>query len=218
MLRFGDEAGSGFGQQYEAGNKITIGRRAREGFGHAVVASHKEQPVGGIEKSKENPPWRLLFGLGVRHVGAAGARALLAHFSDIDKLAAAGVDELILVPDIGPIVAESIGQYFGDDINRHQLDRLRAAGLTFAEEVTAQTADSPFSGKTCVITGTLNEMTRDAAKELLLSHGAKVSGSISAKTDFLIVGENAGSKLAKAEAAGVTVLSEGVFREMIGAV
>ena len=185
-----------------------------EGHGSRSI----EKLFDGIEKSKKNPPWRLLFGLGVRHVGAAGARALLAHFSDIDKLAAAGVDELILVPDIGPIVAESIGQYFGDDINRHQLDRLRAAGLTFAEEVTAQTADSPFSGKTCVITGTLNEMTRDAAKELLLSHGAKVSGSISAKTDFLIVGENAGSKLAKAEAAGVTVLSEGVFREMIGAV
>ena len=101
-----------------------------EGHGSRSI----EKLFDGIEKSKENPPWRLLFGLGVRHVGAAGARALLAHFGDLDKLAAAGVDELTLVPDIGPIVAESIGQYFGDDINLNQLDRLRAAGLTFAGE------------------------------------------------------------------------------------
>jgi DNA ligase (NAD+) len=169
--------------------------------------------IDGLEKSKQSPPSHLLFALGIRHVGASGSRALMQHFRNVDALIAADIATLVEVPDIGEIVAESICQFFRGEDNQRLIKRLRAAGLTFEEAVLERT-ESPFTEKACVLTGTLSEMTRDEAKEILLVLGARVSGSISAKTDFLIAGEKAGSKLTKAESLGVRVLTETEFREL----
>ncbi|NOY80369.1 MAG: NAD-dependent DNA ligase LigA [Kiritimatiellaeota bacterium] len=173
-----------------------------------------------IEKSKQNPPWRLLFGLGIRHVGAKAAQILMQHFGSIDVLMNASEEELTQVPEIGPIMAESIAAFFRNDANRRQIERLRRAGVRF--ETGPRTSSgaagqaSLFMGKTVVLTGTLAGMTRDAAKQKLVELGANVTGSVSAKTDFLIAGDSPGSKLQKARALGVTILSEADFLREIG--
>jgi DNA ligase (NAD+) len=168
----------------------------------------------GIQASKQQPPWRLLFGLGIRHVGAASARSLLEHFSNLDAIAEASIEALTQVPDVGAEVAPVIHAWFRDEQNVALLARLKAAGLTWAQrEVTA--ASDKLAGTTWVITGTLSQ-SRDEIADIIRSHGGKVSGSVSAKTTYLLAGEEAGSKLDKATKLGVQVLDEAKFREMIG--
>ncbi len=170
-----------------------------------------------IEASKSRPPWRLLHGLGIRHVGAKVAQTLLAEFGSLTALGQASTGDLEAIPDIGPIVAEAIHAFFALEKNQEIMTRFRDAGLTFEAATPVVKADSPFSGKTCVITGTLTSMTRDEAKEFLTRLGANVSGSVSKNTDFLIAGENAGSKLTKAQQLGVTVLTEEQFNKKLNA-
>ncbi|MBE2287806.1 MAG: NAD-dependent DNA ligase LigA [Prosthecobacter sp.] len=166
-----------------------------------------------IESSKQQDPWRLVFGLGILHVGAGGARKLLEHFGGIDAIAKASVEELVQCPDIGEIVAVSIHAWFHDPVNLQLLDRLRSAGLNFTQKaVTA--ASEKLNGTTWVITGTLSE-DRETIADLIRSHGGKVSGSVSGKTTYLLAGEEAGSKLDKAKKLGVKVLAEPEFRAMI---
>lgn len=172
--------------------------------------------LDALEQSKSNPPWRLLFGLGIRHVGERAARTLIDFYSDIDVITKVPSDQLTEVPDIGPIVADSIVEFVQNDANQLILERLRAAGVKFKVAVAAVRSDSMFYGKACVITGTLSDLTRDQARDMLLNLGAKVSGSVSAKTDFLIAGESAGSKLDKAQKLGVRILDETEFKEMLG--
>jgi len=168
----------------------------------------------GIQASKQQPPWRLLFGLGIRHVGAASARSLLEHFSNLDAIAEASIEALTQVPDVGAEVAPVIHSWFRDEQNVALLARLKAAGLTWAQrEVTA--ASDKLAGTTWVITGTLSQ-SRDEIADIIRSHGGKVSGSVSAKTTYLLAGEEAGSKLDKATKLGVQALDEAKFREMIG--
>lgn len=181
-----------------------------EGLGVKSV----EKLLQKIEESKENPPWRLLFGLGIRHVGAKAARLLVDYFSDINRIAAADTDALTQVPEIGPIVAGSVRRYFCNDENRRVLARFEKCGLKFCGG-DAEVKSSPFAGTTCVLTGTLTRMKRDEAKEILLTMGANVTGSVSAKTDYVIVGENAGSKLQKAMELGIKILSETEFLEKL---
>ncbi len=168
----------------------------------------------GIRDSKQQPPWRLIFGLGILHVGAAGARALLEHFGSIDKLAEASIEELCQVPDIGEVVAPSIHSWFRDERNVHLLRRLKQAGLTFAQREVVQASDA-LAGTTWVITGTLSQG-REEIADLIRAHGGKVSGSVSGKTTYLLAGAEAGSKLDKAAKLGVQVIGEAHFREMIG--
>jgi DNA ligase (NAD+) len=167
-----------------------------------------------IQASKQQDPWRLVFGLGILHVGASGARKLLEHFGSIDAVAKASVEELMQCPDIGEVVAVSIHAWFHDSANLHLLDRLRLAGLNFTPKQIEASSDK-LAGTTWVITGTLSQ-DRETIADLIRSHGGKVSGSVSGKTNYLLAGADAGSKLDKANKLGVKVLSEAEFRAMLG--
>ncbi len=173
-----------------------------------------ENLLSGLEASKQQPPWRLVFGLGILHVGATSARSLLEHFGSIDKLAEADIQTLCTVQDVGAVVAPSIHGWFRDEANRDLLARLRQAGLVF-EQLSAASASDKLQGTTWVITGTLSRP-RDEMAELIRSHGGKVSGSVSAKTSYLLAGEEAGSKLEKAAKLGVKIISEAELNKMLG--
>lgn len=166
-----------------------------------------------IHASKQQDPWRLVFGLGILHVGAGGARKLLEHFASIDAVAKASVAELMQCPDIGEIVALSIHAWFREEANIQLLERLRASGINFVQKV-VEAASNKLAGTTWVITGTLSEE-RETIADTIRSHGGKISGSVSSKTTYLLAGEDAGSKLEKAAKLGVKVLSEDEFRNML---
>ncbi len=172
--------------------------------------------VEAIGKSKSTTLQRFLFGLGIRHVGEATARDLARHFGALDAIIAAPLDALLQVRDVGPVVAESIRRFFDEPHNREAVEQLRAVGITWPEGApVAAAASGPFAGKTVVLTGTLPGLTRDEAKAMLEGAGAKVSGSVSKKTDFVLAGAEAGSKLDKAKELGVRVLDEAEFRSML---
>lgn len=167
-----------------------------------------------LAESKNQPPWRLVFGLGILHVGATAARTLMEHFGGLDALAAASIEELTQCPDIGPVVAPSIHAWFREPVNVALLDRLRHAGLTFTQREVAAVGDS-LKGTTWVLTGTLSQP-REEIADLIRAHGGKVSSSVSGKTTYLLAGDEAGSKLDKATKLGVKVLSETEFRALVG--
>jgi DNA ligase (NAD+) len=166
-----------------------------------------------IEASKQQDPWRLVFGLGILHVGAGGARKLLEHFGSIDAISAASVEDLTQCPDIGAIVAPSIHAWFHDEENISLLNRLRNAGLNFTQKV-VEAASDKLAGTTWVITGTLSE-DRETIADTIRANGGKVSSGVSGKTTYLLAGADAGSKLDKATKLGVKVLSEAEFRALI---
>lgn len=167
----------------------------------------------GIAASKLQPPARLVFGLGILHVGQGGARAVMEHFGSLDKIAEASVEDLVKVSDIGSVVAPSIYDWFHDERNLKLLERLKASGLTFSNPQTEQASDK-LAGTTWVITGTLSQE-RETIAETIRAHGGKVSGSVSGKTSYLLAGEEAGSKMDKATKLGVKVIDEPTFRAMI---
>ena len=165
-----------------------------------------------IEKSKGNSLERVLFGLGIKEVGSKMAKFLSKVYKNIDALADASEEELMELPDVGPVVAKSIADFFKDTRKIELIMSLKAEGLNFEYlGSTSQAANSYFSGKTVVLTGTLSSMGRKEATELLENLGAKVTGSVSKATSCVIAGEEAGSKLDKAQALGITVLSESEF-------
>lgn len=172
--------------------------------------------IGAVEISKGRGLSRVLRGLGIPNVGARLADVLAEQFGDISAVMAADASQLEAVPDIGPIVAASIVEYFTDPVRTSEIEQLRALGVDMtAPRSQPRPAAGPFAGKTVVITGTLDGMSRDEAGEWLGSLGAKVSGSVSAKTDFLLAGEAAGSKLEKAQKLGVKVISLEEARRMV---
>jgi DNA ligase (NAD+) len=169
--------------------------------------------VEALEKSKQTTLPRFLFGLGIRHVGEATAKALARHFGKLDAVMEASEEQLLQVADVGPVVAQSIRTFFDQPHNREVVEQLRACGVTWEEGEPAVIEVLPLVGKTFVITGTLPTLSRDAAKDLLEAAGAKVAGSVSKKTDYVVAGSEAGSKLDKAMALGVSILDEaGLFR------
>ncbi len=168
-----------------------------------------------LEKSKKTTFSRFLYSLGIREVGEATAKSLANYFGDIKELFLTTEEILQTIPDIGPVVAKHIVAFFAEVYNRDVIDQLIAAGLHW-EKTTKQAIDLPLIGKTFVLTGTLATMTREEAKEQLEKLGAKVAGSVSSKTSFVVAGSDAGSKLAKAKELGVTVLNEDKLREMCG--
>jgi DNA ligase (NAD+) len=169
-----------------------------------------------IERSKSNDVWRLIYALGIRHVGERGAEVLADHFGSIDAIETASVAALQEASDIGPVVAEAIRQWFDEPRNRELVDALRQAGVkTVGERKVAPVGPQPLAGKTVVITGTLESMSREEAVRRVEALGAKVSGSVSKKTSFVIVGADAGSKLEKARALGVETLEEAAFLQLI---
>lgn len=177
-----------------------------------------EKLLQGIEASKERPPWRFLFGLGILHVGSTSARSLMEHFGGIDALANASVEELEAVDDVGVIVAQSIHSYFSDPDNQQRLEELKALGLPFEAEPPVEgeepAGSTVLEGTTWVITGTLSKPREEFAEQIRQA-GGKVSGSVSGKTTYLLVGEDAGSKLAKAEKLGVKILREEDFLNLL---
>jgi DNA ligase (NAD+) len=173
--------------------------------------------LAALEKSKHTTLPRFLFSLGIRHVGESTARDLARHFGSLDAIMDAGVDQLLEVPDVGPVVAESIHTFFQQPHNREVVEQLRACGVAWPEGAPEARAPKPLAGKTIVLTGTLPTLSRDEAKDLLEAAGAKVAGSVSRKTDYVIAGAEAGSKLDKAQELGVTVLDEEGLRALLRA-
>jgi len=172
--------------------------------------------IDEIERSKTHGLQRLLFGIDIRHVGERTSKILANHFRSIDKLAAASVEELDDIPEIGLTVAESVHDWFRVAEHINLVERLKAAGVqTEADAASTAMIDDRFVGKTFVLTGKLEKYTRDEAGALIEERGGRVSGSVSKKTDFVVAGEDAGSKLAKAESLGVTVLTESEFEAMV---
>jgi DNA ligase (NAD+) len=172
--------------------------------------------VAAIEKSKRTTLARFVFGLGIRHVGEVTAKDLAAHFGTLDALMAAGAAELEQAPDVGPVVAESVARFFAESHNREGIEMLRAAGVHWTEGEPRRAAAGAFAGKIVVLTGTLAAMSRDEAKERIEAEGGKVTGSVSKKTDCVVAGEEAGSKLDKARELGVEVLDEAAFLAKLG--
>ena len=164
--------------------------------------------VEAIEKSRETTLNRFIFALGIRHVGEATAKDLAKHFGKLDNLLVADEAALLEVNDVGPVVAQSIANFLAESHNVEVIEQLRAAGVHWVESEPTARAPLPLAGKTVVLTGTLPTMSREDAKEMLESAGAKVAGSVSKKTDYVVAGAEAGSKLEKAQALGVPVLDE----------
>ncbi len=173
-----------------------------------------EKLIEGIDASRKQPFERIIFGLGIRHVGKGAASILAREFKNIDALMAADAARLESIRDIGPIVGQTVVGYFQQPEARAEIERLRAAGITF--EQAEQVASTEFEGLTFVLTGSLETMTREEGGEKIKARGGKVSGSVSRKTSYLVAGENAGSKLAKAEDLGVTILNEAQFTALLG--
>lgn len=164
--------------------------------------------LAAIEKAKNNPPARLLTGLGISNVGRSAAQSLMNHFGTFDALAAASVEDMTAVDDIGPISAHCVYEYFRQERNQRLLEKLKAAGVNMEQEmVEAPAGDLPLSGQSVVITGTLPGMSREEAAQLITDNGGTVKGSVSKKTSFVLAGEAAGSKLTKAQQLEIPVLS-----------
>jgi DNA ligase (NAD+) len=172
--------------------------------------------LAALEKSKQTTLPRFLFGLGIRHVGESTAKELARHFGKLDAIMDATQEQLLEVADVGPIVALSLRTFFDQTHNREVVEQLRACGLMWEEGEPAAQTPKPLSGKTFVITGTLPTLSRDQAKDMLEAAGAKVAGSVSKKTDYLLAGAEAGSKLDKARELGVAVIDEAQMQALLG--
>ena len=168
--------------------------------------------INAIEKSKGNDLSKLLFGLGIRFIGSKSAKLLSEAFKDIDSIINADYEELIKVDEVGDKMAESIIDFFKDDTNLLLIESLKNAGVNMSSLKT--TVDLRFMGKTFVLTGTLPTLKRDEASAIIESFGGKTSSSVSKKTDYVLAGDEAGSKLKKAQELGITIISEEEFKKM----
>jgi DNA ligase (NAD+) len=190
------------------------GREIQRRFGEKNAAKVIEQ----IDSSRSNELWRLIYGLGIRHIGERAAQVLARAFGSIDVLCTATLEQLQSTQEIGPVLADSVRKWLDEPRNRQLLDRLRAAGVRTEippEERAAIDAPRPLTGRTYVITGTLDSMTREQATAVLERLGGKVAGSVSRKTSAVIVGHDAGSKAEKAQQLGVTMLDETAFLALL---
>ena len=170
--------------------------------------------MDSINKSKENDLYRLITALGIRHVGVKAAKTLARRYNNIDNLANASFESLSMIEDIGPIVANSIREFFMEEQTLDLIKRLKESGVN-TQAIEDENADNRFEGKTFVLTGTLEKYTREEASNIIEKFGGKTSSSVSKKTAFVLAGEEAGSKLTKAQNLGVTIISEDEFAEMI---
>jgi DNA ligase (NAD+) len=172
-----------------------------------------ENLIAGISGSKERPLGRILFGLGIRHVGGETADLLASHFGGIDAIKGATIEDLAAIPSIGPKVAESIYAYFQDEQNLKAIEKLRAAGVKLAGAAAAR--EGPLMGSTFVVTGSLSRWTRNEVESMIKRLGGGVGSSVTKKTSYLVAGESPGSKLAKAEEYAVPVLDEDGFQALL---
>jgi DNA ligase (NAD+) len=172
--------------------------------------------IKAIGASKNQGLARLLNALSIRHVGITVARVLASHYGDIEKIRAASVEELSNIDEVGEIIARSVHTFINSDYGQQTLGDLQSQGVNMSEDISAsQPVSSQLAGKTIVVTGTLTKYTRDEIKDLIVRHGGKAASSVSNKTDFVVAGEKAGSKRAKAESLGVPVISEEEFEKLL---
>jgi len=218
----------------EGGGEVLVAQLVKNDLVRDVADLYplKLEPVAALERmgeksaknfldalaaSKTRDLWRLLFGLGILHVGAGVAKSLARHFPTLDDIFAASAEQLTEAEDIGDVIAQSLVNWHSDARNQKLIERLREAGLNFKSELYRATAPAgPFAGKTFVLTGKLPTLTREEAKAKIESLGGKVTGSVSKKTDFVLAGEEAGSKLDKAQKLGVKIISGAEFLKMCG--
>lgn len=170
--------------------------------------------LAALEKSKATSLARFIYGLGIRHVGEATAKELARHFGGIDKVVAATEEQLLEVADIGPVVARSIRAFFDDGLNVELVEQLRGLGVHWTEDAGVESTPKHLAGKTFVLTGTLPNLSRDQAAQLIEAAGGKVAGSVSKKTSYVVAGAEAGSKLAKAEELGIAILDEDALKAL----
>jgi len=182
--------------------------------GGRVLSANGQKLVANLEQAKSQPLWRVLVALSIRHVGPTAARALAGHFGSLDAIRAASVDELAGVDGVGGIIAESVLEWFGLDWHVAIVDKWAAAGVRTADETDVSTPKT-LAGLTVVVTGSLAGYSRDEAKEAILARGGKAAGSVSKKTDFVVVGENAGTKADRATELGVPILDEDGFTALL---
>jgi len=183
-----------------------------EGFAEKSI----ENLLRAIEGAKDRPLWRLLVGLNIRHVGSHVAEVLASAFRSIDALAAASEDDIDAVPEIGPTVAATVRARFDDPENLALIEKLRKAGVRLEDEAPADEGPKPLEGMTIVLTGGLDTLSRDEAVRLAQRAGARVSSSVSKKTDFVVAGENPGSKHDQAVKLGVEIIDERQFQRRLG--
>jgi DNA ligase (NAD+) len=171
--------------------------------------------IEALDRSRQQPLERLIFALGIRHVGAGAARVLARHFQSLDALKAASVEVLQSIHEIGPVMAQSIHEFFLAPKNLEIIEKLRRAGVKMEEEARPKEA-LPLSGKTFVLTGTLERFTREQAADRIRAQGGQVAASVSTKTDYIVAGPGAGSKLDRARTLGIPVLDEAAFLKLLG--
>lgn len=203
---------------HDIGDIFNLAVHRDELIAKGVIGKEKntDKLLAAIEKAKENEPQRLVTGLGIAGIGKAAARELMLHYGSIDALAEADVESIQQVRDIGSIGSQAIYEYFRDDVNRDILRRLKEYGVNMELQDTG-IVDDVLAGKTVVVTGTLPTLSRNDAKNMIEAHGGKAAGSVSKKTDYVLAGEAAGSKLVKAQELGITIIDEAEFLQMIGA-
>ena len=190
---------------------IREGKELQRRLGDKSAAKLLEQ----IDRSRGNDLWRLIYAVGIRHVGERGAQAIARAFGTVEALMGASLEALERVPDVGPVVARSVREFFDEPRNRALMERLQAAGVRTESAAPAAAGPTPLEGKTFVLTGTLESMSRDDAQASIERLGGKVAGSVSRKTSYLVVGGDAGTKLDKARELGVAILNEEDFRALI---
>ena len=206
------------GYIHNIGDIFNLAVHRDELIAKGVIGKEKntDKLLAAIEKAKENEPQRLVTGLGIAGIGKAAARELMLHYGSIDALAEADVESIQQVRDIGSIGSQAIYEYFRDDVNGDILRRLKEYGVNMELQDTG-IVDDVLAGKTVVVTGTLPTLSRNDAKNLIEAHGGKAAGSVSKKTDYVLAGVAAGSKLVKAQELGITIIDEAEFLQLIGA-
>lgn len=171
--------------------------------------------IAAIEKSKSNPLYRLIFGLGIRQIGQKAAKQLAEEFGTMENLMNATLEQLDQLDGFGGVMAKSVIDFFALEKSRELIRHLETSGVNMADEPSAEKKDSRFAGMTFVLTGTLPTYKRNEAAEIIEGFGGKTSSSVSKKTTYLLAGEDAGSKLTKAQSLGIKIIDEEAFREMI---
>jgi DNA ligase (NAD+) len=182
-----------------------------------ILSANGRRLVENLQQVKEQPLWRVLVALSIRHVGPTAARALAQHFASMDAIRAASLEELAAVEGVGGVIAEAVREWFdapGNDWHVRIVERWAADGVRMEDE-RDESVEQTLAGLTIVVTGSLEGFSRDEAKEAILTRGGKASGSVSKKTDYVVVGENAGSKEDKARELGRPILDEAGFRRLI---
>jgi DNA ligase (NAD+) len=189
-------------------------RAPKKGEEGKQLTANAERLLANLDSAKDQPLWRVLVALSIRHVGPTAARALAAEFGSMDAIRAASEQQLAAAEGVGPTIAEAVREWFGVEWHRAIIDRWARAGVRMEDERDESTPRT-LEGLTVVVTGSLEKFTRDSVKEAIVSHGGKAAGSVSKKTDYVVVGDNAGSKAEKAEQLGVPILDEAGFKALL---